>query len=283
MGITNTPPSATLCGILSKSSGPITIMMKMIIVALCVAAAVAMPIQDEESLEVSVEQTQEFGIIKKAWNHVFKKDVSEADVSCKMENCGGCETKYRTGRRLLEADDEELFAEQKWGIFSRRRRAPPKIAYMDCTKRDACLVKNAGCKAKIDQLKVAHEALKKDLASGMLLVTGPYGINGVPLRRVNRAYVIATKTKLDISGVTVDGKFNDAYFRRPVKVAKKKTEDEFFASEESKPELSAERKEDQKKVDSALLAIVKKTDSMKAYLNARFSLTNGMAPHELVF
>merc|ERR1712196_642296 len=87
MGITNTPPSATLCGILSKSSGPITIMMKMIIVALCVAAAVAVPIQDEESLEVSVEQTQEFGIIKKAWNHVFKKDVSEADVSCKMENC----------------------------------------------------------------------------------------------------------------------------------------------------------------------------------------------------
>merc|ERR1712216_176296 len=164
MGITNTPPSATLCGILSKSSGPITIMMKMIIVALCVAAAVAVPIQDEESLEVSVEQTQEFGIIKKAWNHVFKKDVSEADVSCKMENCGGCETKYRTGRRLLEADDEELFVEQKWGIFSRRRRAPPKIAYSDCTKRDACLVKNAGCKAKIDQLKVAHEALKKELA-----------------------------------------------------------------------------------------------------------------------
>merc|ERR1712006_34869 len=72
----------------------------------------------------------------------------------------------------------------------------------------------------------------KQLASGMLLVTGPYGINGVPLRRVNQAYVIATKTKLDISGVTVDGKFNDAYFRRPVKVAKKKTEDEFFASEE---------------------------------------------------
>ena len=137
-------------------------MMKMIIAALCVAAAVAMPIQDEESLEVSVEQTQEFGIIKKAWNHVFKRDVSEADVSCKMENCGGCETKYRTGRRLLEAEEEEV--EQEWGVFSRRRRAPPKVAYSDCTKRDACLVRNTGCKAKIAQLNVAHEALKKELA-----------------------------------------------------------------------------------------------------------------------
>jgi large subunit ribosomal protein L6e len=123
----------------------------------------------------------------------------------------------------------------------------------------------------------------KQLASGMLLVTGPYAINGVPLRRVNQAYVVATQTKLDISGVTVDAKFDDAYFRRPAKAAKKKTEDEFFASEESKPELSPERKADQKKVDSALMAIVKKTDLMKQYLNARFSLTKYQAPHELVF
>jgi large subunit ribosomal protein L6e len=126
----------------------------------------------------------------------------------------------------------------------------------------------------------------KQLPSGLLLVTGPYKINGVPLRRVNQAYVIATSTKLNVSGVKLDEKFNDAYFRRPKQPKKKKTEKEFFATETKetkKKEIAKHRVDDQKAFDKPLLDLIKKTPFMKAYLNAKFSLTKNQAPHLLKF
>jgi large subunit ribosomal protein L6e len=80
--------------------------------------------------------------------------------------------------------------------------------------------------------------LLKALDQGVLLVTGPFKVNGVPLRRVNSRYVIATSHKVDLSGIDqakVDEVAGDKYFARE-KSEKKKGEEEFFKQGE-KPEV----------------------------------------------
>ena len=76
----------------------------------------------------------------------------------------------------------------------------------------------------------------KQLASGLLLVTGPFKVNGVPMRRCTASACIATSTKLDISGVSVPEHVNDAYFKRAA--APKKTEDGIFEQNEAKYTVS---------------------------------------------
>ncbi|KAJ4783258.1 60S ribosomal protein L6 [Rhynchospora pubera] len=121
------------------------------------------------------------------------------------------------------------------------------------------------------------------LPSGLLLVTGPFKVNGVPIKRVNQAYVIATSTKVDISSVDVS-KFDDKYFTKEKTKKAKKTEGEFFKSdEEKKSVLPQYKKDDQKAVDTALLKAIEAVPDLKTYLSARFSLRDGMKPHQLVF
>jgi len=123
----------------------------------------------------------------------------------------------------------------------------------------------------------------KQLPSGLLLVSGPYQVNGVPLRRVNQAYVIATSTSVDVSKVNVS-KFEDSYFgKAKVPKSKKKKDADFFESEEPKAELSEDRKADQLAVDKALMSSVSATPLMDKYLKARFSLSKGQAPHAMKF
>lgn len=130
--------------------------------------------------------------------------------------------------------------------------------------------------------------LLKALDQGVLLVTGPFKVNGVPLRRVNARYVIATGTSVDINGIdqkTVDKVGGEGYFARDKKADKKGSEEAFFNQGEKaqKKQVSSDRAEDQKKVDKALLAAIKKVPDMSQYLSSNFSLRHGDRPHEMVF
>jgi len=125
----------------------------------------------------------------------------------------------------------------------------------------------------------------KQLESGLLLVTGPFKVNGVPLRRVNQAYVIATSTKVDLGDLKVDDKFNDTYFSKAAKKGPRSAEEEFFS--EGKPKekeaFPESKSADQKEVDKAVLASIKKTENLAKYLKASWGLSKGEYPHQLNF
>merc|ERR1712216_599395 len=121
----------------------------------------------------------------------------------------------------------------------------------------------------------------KQLASGLLLISGPFKVNGVPLRRVPQSYVIATKTSVDISGVAVPDSVNDALFSKP-KSTKKKS-DELFFEKEKESTIDEARKVLQSQVDDKLIAAVKKTPLLEQYLKAKFSLQKGDLPHKMSF
>merc|ERR1711881_781891 len=106
--------------------------------------------------------------------------------------------------------------------------------------------------------------LLKDLGQGVLLVTGPFKINGVPLRRVNSRYVIATSYKVDISGLDeskIEEISQPKYFT--AEKAKEKAGEEAFFKQGEKPqkkEINSSRAADQKAIDKALIANIKKVD-----------------------
>ncbi|KAF8538740.1 ribosomal protein L6e-domain-containing protein [Trichophaea hybrida] len=122
----------------------------------------------------------------------------------------------------------------------------------------------------------------KPLDKGVLLVTGPFKVNGVPLRRVNSRYVIATSTTVDLTGVDVE-KFDDKYFAREKKAKKTKEEKLFKGDQVTKKETPEARKIDQKEVDACLLKNIKKVPQLSGYIASSFSLSKGDRPHLMKF
>jgi large subunit ribosomal protein L6e len=119
------------------------------------------------------------------------------------------------------------------------------------------------------------------LPSGLLLVTGPYKLNGIPVRRVAQAYVIATSTKVTLPQLDL-AKYNDSYFKAAEAKSAKKGEKEFFdAATAQKKELAADYVANQKSLDAAILPAL--SADLKAYLSSRFTLRDGDRPHLMKF
>merc|ERR1712071_590739 len=123
----------------------------------------------------------------------------------------------------------------------------------------------------------------KQLESGLLLVTGPFKINGVPMRRVNQKYVLPTSAKLDFS-VSLPERVNDDYFNRiELNAHEGQDQGEIFQTKKQVYKASPERKEDQKAVDAAIVSAAKKVPYMVNYLSANFALRNGQNPATMKF
>uniref|UniRef100_A0A1B6CXB1 60S ribosomal protein L6 n=1 Tax=Clastoptera arizonana TaxID=38151 RepID=A0A1B6CXB1_9HEMI len=127
----------------------------------------------------------------------------------------------------------------------------------------------------------------KQLSSGLLLITGPYTINGVPLRRISQNYVIATSTKVNLSSVKLPENVDDKYFERAKdKKRPKKEEGDIFVAKKEKYKASEQRKTDQKEADKQVMAAIKKEKNSKLlrkYLGSMFGLHSSQYPHRLKF
>jgi large subunit ribosomal protein L6e len=118
----------------------------------------------------------------------------------------------------------------------------------------------------------------KQLASGLVLITGPMKLNGCPMRRVNQIYLLATATEVDISAVALPETINDDYFKHAKAEKVKKAEGDIFTSKKEEYKPSEQRKADQDNVDKQMLEAIKKhpeAASLKSYFKATFMLSKG--------
>ena len=90
----------------------------------------------------------------------------------------------------------------------------------------------------------------KNLESGLLLVTGPYKYNGVPLKRVNAAYVLPTNTTVKVDGKVAE-KIKDEFFKK-VEISRQKKEDFFEEDKKKKERVTKERTDAQNEIDTVV-------------------------------
>ncbi|KAK6589578.1 60S ribosomal L6 (YL 16 like) [Cryptosporidium xiaoi] len=170
-------------------------------------------------------------------------------------------------------------------VTLRKKYASRRKASVVAPKIRSSLQPGVVCILLAGPYKGKRVVMLKSLPSGLIVVTGPFSVNGVPVRRVNPAYIIATSTKIDVSKADLS-KFTDEYFKVDRK-KERKNKDSFMNQGDDNTKqnrvVSEERKKDQQKLDSAIVPSIQSNPLMMSYLKTRFTLTNGMYPHKLKF
>ena len=124
-----------------------------------------------------------------------------------------------------KADDEKT-------QFKRRKPKPTKLRHGITPGQVLVLL--------VGQFKGKRVVFLKQLESGMLLVTGPYRVNGVPLRRIPQKYTLATSKHISVDGVNTD-KVNDAFFRK-VRGPRGSKEQQFFEKDKKEGDSAGAQK-----------------------------------------
>jgi len=146
--------------------------------------------------------------LKKDWKPVVAKVEAPKEPAVK-DFCGG-------KRTILPKEPKWYPAEDLPKRRATRKPAPKKAKLRSTITPGTVLILLAG------RFQGKRVVFLKQLSSGLLLITGPFKVNGVPLRRVNQAYVIATSTKVDLTGFKVPEKFNDEYFKKRRRIPRKR-------------------------------------------------------------
>ena len=187
---------------------------------------------------------------------------------------GAPQRKHRNSDKTwYPADDEKV-------LFRRRRNQPrPSTGRKSIVPGSVVILLSGPHRGR-------RVVVLKHLEAGNILVTGPYAINGVPLKRVNAAHVISTSTRVPLDGVTVN--IDSTFFKRPVHFTKNQlknaSETRTKHAEEGKnaeAQWRAQAKTTQKTVDAALIANIKKVEQLSGYLATRFTLAGGVRPTNL--
>ena len=195
---------------------------------------------------------------------------------------GNLLAKRKEARKKLAEENKGLKVKKNWYPVSdlkshfKRQCKKPKATHISATFTPGQVVILLS-----GRFRGRRVIFLKKLESGLLLVTGPYKYNGVPLKRVNAAYVLPTNTKLKVDAKVAD-KVTDDFFKRVE--LDRKSEKDFLADEKAKKDrVTKERSDSQNEVDTVVKKAVDEVPMMKEYLRNRFALKSGDKPHLMKF